>query len=278
MTSEATSESLTQTGRPFQNVLQLWKGRIPLPSFSLGEHSYGFGWAGAQLPGILAPGDNGPDDLNPMVGIGAPPKLAVYHGGDIAGFSTYNALFPASGSAVVVLTNSLLRNNGVRWIGELLIEALFNNSHNAQDYQVVAKKAAESAVQRFQDTSKSLAAGRTVEQPNRPLNAYIGDYHNLGGNFFIQVRFNEKRDGLLIAYMGREADTFELVPYQADSFYWTLTYDDTVKLGREVVYPEEYYIVKFGLAIEEPGEMFKKAGGSAVVEMWEDLEVNLVPT
>ncbi|KAH6623413.1 hypothetical protein F5144DRAFT_623378 [Chaetomium tenue] len=213
MTSEATSESLTQTRRPLHNVLQLWKGHIPLPSSSLREHSYGFGWARAPcsypVSSMLAPGDNGPNDLNPMVGIGAPSKLA-------------SALFPESGSAVVVLTNSCSRNNGVRWIGE-------------PDYQVVAKKAAESAVQRFQDISKSLAAGRTVEQPSRPLYAYIGDYHNVIGNFLIR------------------ADTSELVPYQADSFYWTLTYDETVKLGREVVYPEEYYIVKFGSEEIEEG-------------------------
>lgn len=46
--------------------------------------------------------------------------------------------------------------------------------------------------------------------------------------------------------MGRRRDTFDLTPYQEDSFYWGLTYDETVKLSRVPISPPEFYILKFG--------------------------------
>jgi CubicO group peptidase (beta-lactamase class C family) len=123
---------------PLKGVRHLWQGQIPLSSRSLREHSYAFDWARAQLPGVLASGDNGRSELNPLVGTSAPSRLALYHGGSIPGYNTYNALFPETGDAVVILTNSMSLNNGVRWIGELLIGALFNNMANALDYLELA--------------------------------------------------------------------------------------------------------------------------------------------
>lgn len=64
----------------------------------------------------------------------------MYHGGIIPGYNTYNVLLPETGSAVVVLTNYQSLNGGVRWIGELLVEALLNNSQNAPDYRNLAKQ------------------------------------------------------------------------------------------------------------------------------------------
>jgi hypothetical protein len=87
--------------------------------------------------------------------------------------------------------------------------------------------------------------------------------------------------------MGRKADTFELTPYREDSFYWSLTYDETVKLARNPVFPAEYHILKFGSEAEqqgitclwwnhqsglaEPGEAFRKVDGNPIRDAPEDL-------
>lgn len=162
------------TGSPDQpksiirDINQLWKGHQSLPFHSLGEHSYGFGWAWAQLPAVISQGSDA-STPNPIVRTCAPSQLALYHGGVIPGFNTYNVLIPETGSAVVVLTNSQSLNGRVRWIGELLVEALLNNSHNAPDYSILAKESAEIALQQVKDINKSLATGRTIETPSRPL-------------------------------------------------------------------------------------------------------------
>jgi hypothetical protein len=162
----------------------------------------------------------------------------------------------------------------VRWIGELLVEALLNNSHNAPDYSILAKESAEMALQQVKDINKSLAAGRTIETPSRPLEDYVGKYFNGAGNFFIEIAYSRDQASLQVAYMGRKADTFALLPYQEDSFYWTLTHDESAKLAREPIFPIEYHIIKFGpdvsgtsvsclwwqhqSGLPEPGELFKK--------------------
>ena len=75
--------------------------------------------------------------------------------------------------------------------------------------------------------------------------------------------------------MGRKNDTFDLIPYQEDSFYWGLTYDETAKLARDPSLPAEFHVLKFGSekthssgitcswwkhepGLSEPGEMFTK--------------------
>ncbi|KAJ5722879.1 beta-lactamase/transpeptidase-like protein [Penicillium malachiteum] len=112
-----------------QGMYQLWKRHQPIPFKSLREHSYELEWARAQLPAILGQGYD-PDSINPMVGMGAPSELALYHAGIIPGFETFNVLLPECDSALVVLTNSQSLNGGVRCIGELLVEILLDNSHN----------------------------------------------------------------------------------------------------------------------------------------------------
>ncbi|KAJ5352430.1 beta-lactamase/transpeptidase-like protein [Penicillium brevicompactum] len=196
--------------------------------------------------------------------------------GIIPGFNTYNVLLSETGSAVVVLTNSQSLNGGVRWIGELLVEALLNNSHNAPDYTILGKQSAEIALQQVKDINESLAAGRTIETPSRPLEDYVGKYFNEAGNFFIEIGHSRDKASLQVAYMGRKADTFQLLPYREDSFYWTLTHDESAKLAREPIFPMEYHITKFGSEINgtrvsclwwqhqsglpEPGELFTKTG------------------
>ncbi|KAJ5736578.1 beta-lactamase/transpeptidase-like protein [Penicillium malachiteum] len=263
-----------------QGIDKLWKGHQHLPFKSLREHSYGLGWARAQLPAILGQGYD-PDSVNPMVGVGAPSQLALYHGGDIPGFEAYNLLLSESNSAVVVLVNSQTLNGGVRWIGELLVETLLDNGHNAPDYLKLARKSAEAEAERAKRINKALAVGRKVDLSSRPLDAYVGTYFNAAENFFIQIVHSKDKSHIEVSYIGRQDDTFSLLPYQEDSFYWTLTRDEYARLGRGSLFPSVgYFILKFGSAkdgsdvsclwwhhqsdLPYPGEMFKKMESSNI--------------
>lgn len=257
-----------------RNIQELWRGNQNIPFPSLREHSYAFGWARAQLPAQLS---RGPDPVRPIVGTGVPSQLALFHGGYIVGYNTFTVLLPELESAVVVLTNSQSLNGGVELIGELLVEALLNNSDNAADYRSLAKSSADATLHQERDINKRLVEGRTVKKSSRPLAAYIGKYLNTAGNFFIEIGYSEEEESLQVAYMGRIADTFKLLPYQKDSFYWTLTHDDSARLAREFIFPVEYHILKFGSqgdelnvsrlwwkhgsGLPEPGEMFVKMTG-----------------
>jgi hypothetical protein len=222
----------------------------------------------------LAGDDNGEDELNRVVGTGAPTKLALYHGGSVPGYNTYTAVFPETESAVVVLTNSLSLNAGMRYIGELLIEALFDNLQNAADYRKLAKVSADANVRRMAEINQSLVDEASVSTLTRPLESYVGRYINAAANFFIRIEYGLNKSDLYVSYMGRSADTFRLLPYQEDSFYWSLTHNECMKLSRLTFFPKEYYILKFGsdeqesaismlwwrhdLDLPEPGEVFRR--------------------
>lgn len=246
MTLSSPSHPSETSKSAIRGILELWQPKIRLPSRSLREHTYAFGWARAQLPAVLGRGDDGVGELDPLVGNGAPSRLALYHGGSIPGYNAFNALFPETDSAVVVLTNAQSLNGGVRWIGELIVEALFDNLENAADYRTLAKISAEAALEAFDAMQKALEEGRTVTKPARPASAYCGTYYNKAGNFYIEIKLKKgHQDVVFISFMGRDADTFELKPYQEDSFYWSLGYDEMVALARAPDYEVDYHIIKF---------------------------------
>ncbi|KAL2689092.1 hypothetical protein Neosp_003144 [[Neocosmospora] mangrovei] len=228
----------------FSELRTMWTGWNILPMPFLREHSYGYGWLRSQLPSVLAP-SRGDPELNPLVGIGAPSRLAIWHSGDIPGYQTHATLFPETKQAVVVLTNSLSLNDGSRYTNDLVIEALLDNLDNAHDYVKLARKSAELAMKRVEGIQNELVDGRTRSEPCRPLESYAGRYFNAVRNFFIDIGLNDQGN-LHISFMGRKRDTFELKTYQDDSFFWFLTHDEAARLARYDGYGQDFYILRFG--------------------------------
>ncbi|RMI99773.1 hypothetical protein CDV36_015966 [Fusarium kuroshium] len=227
----------------FSELPTMWTGWNILPMPLIREHSYGYGWLRSQLPTVLAP-SRGDPKLNPLVGLGAPSRLAIWHSGDIPGYQTHATLFPETKQAVVVLTNSLSLNDGSRYINDLIIKALLDNLDNAHDYAELAKKSADLALTRVGSIHKRLIDGQTRSKPCRPLDSYVGRYFNAVKNFFIDIGLNEEGN-LYLSFMGRKRDTFELTTYQDDRFFWFLTHDEAAKLARYDGYGEDFYILNF---------------------------------
>ncbi|KAI8680719.1 Beta-lactamase domain-containing protein [Fusarium sp. Ph1] len=241
-----TERNFTPKDQPvsFSELPAMWTGWNVLPLPLVREHLYGYGWLRSQLPSVLAP-SRGDPDLNPLVGTGAPSRLAIWHSGDIPGYQTHATLFPETKQAVVVLTNSLSLNGGSRYINDLVIEALLVNLDNAHDYVKLAKGSRDLAVTRVESIHKGLVDGRTRSEPCRPLDSYVGRYFNKVKNFFIDVALNDQGN-LHISFMERKRDTFELKTYQDDSFFWFLTHNEAARLARYDGYGEDFYILRFG--------------------------------
>lgn len=94
--------------------------KIPMNGPSRGETSYGFGWARVQLPATMGGrGCNPPimPDGMPVVGKGVPSRLVIYHQGSLPGALATVNLIPDSESAIIILTNSLTRNDMPDWVG-----------------------------------------------------------------------------------------------------------------------------------------------------------------
>ncbi|KAI8722774.1 Beta-lactamase domain-containing protein [Fusarium sp. LHS14.1] len=241
----------------FSELPTMWTGWNILPMPFLREHSYGYGWLRSQLPSVLAP-SRGDPELNPLVGSGAPSRLAIWHSGDIPGYQTHATLFPETKQAVVVWTNSLSLNDGSRYINDLVIEALLDNLDNAHDYVKLARKSVELAMKRVEGIQNELVDGRTRSEPCRPLESYVGRYFNAVKNFFIDVRLNDQGN-LHISFMRRKRDTFQLKAYQDDSFFWFLTHDEAAGLARYDGYGPDFYILRFGSV---------KGDGNVVDALW----------
>lgn len=229
----------------FKQLPELFKGKVALPSSSLREASYASGLMRIQLPAVV---DLFTDYQPPTLGEGSVSRLMVHHSGYIAGNVGHVAMFPETTSAVIVLGNSAGLTDTMRLLSQILVETLFENDFDEDEYFETARTASERNIKLLDNVHKALLDEKTASRPSRPLTAYIGRYYNAIGNFFIEIKTSDK--GLQVAYMGNYQDTFDLEPYQDDSFFWWLDYDGMAKRARLPQYPKEYFIIRFGCADE----------------------------
>ncbi|KAI0112037.1 putative D-aminoacylase [Nemania sp. FL0031] len=230
---------------PLRQLSHLFRGMVSLPLSTLREASYASGWLRVQLPAPMGFG-SGPG-IDPMLGEGLPSRLGLFHEGNIAGYTTFVAVFPETSSAVVVLSNSLGLTDTTGLVGQMLIEELFGNTVNATGYTEYAKLTARQGAVIMDNIKIQLMQRRTTFKPSNPLQEYIGTYYNSINNFFIEIR--ERAGHLEVHFMGLEG--FALEPYQHNSFFWHMSHNEVVQRARYTAYPMEYYIIEFGHISDE---------------------------
>jgi CubicO group peptidase (beta-lactamase class C family) len=129
----------------YESLLQSWHGQVPLkealfdksiswlfaplqimhtPTFH--EKSYAAGWARSQLPTTVGDIGVNPGLITemPILADGIQSNLATWHQGSLVGATSFIMLLPETQSAVLVLTNTMAKNDAADWIGQLLIETL----------------------------------------------------------------------------------------------------------------------------------------------------------
>ncbi|KAI1145889.1 putative D-aminoacylase [Nemania diffusa] len=245
--SQIEKHRATIPDNPLKQLGHLWQGLIAVPLSTVREASYASGWLRVQLPAPMGMG-SGPG-VDPMLGEGLPSRLGLFHEGNIPGYTTFTAVFPETSSAVVVLSNSLGLTDSARLVGQLLIEALFGNTVNTTDYIEYASSTARESASAMAVIRQQLVQGRTVKSPTNPLKAYVGIYYNSINTFCIEI--SEGNGHLRVHFMGRKYEGFKLQPYQHNSFFWHLSYDELAQRARYTTYPKEYYVIEFN-CIDDP--------------------------
>ena len=161
--AEEEEEAGRMNSSTLKNVTTQLQSHIDLDGdTSSSERSYGLGWVRTQLPGLL-----GIVGLNPMyvdkmptVGKGlGNPRTCLYHNGSLQSFLSSVHILPDTRTVIVVLTNSMANNDAADWIGELLLEAVLNNT-DKNDYVAIAKASAAESVALWPRMARELEEKR----------------------------------------------------------------------------------------------------------------------
>ncbi|KAI1123779.1 beta-lactamase/transpeptidase-like protein [Nemania abortiva] len=237
-----------------RNVKALLAPYIPLDpdaGAEAGDQWYGAGWAIAELPAPLGSmGTNGMFiDPMPLVGKGCTGKGGTgkqkiwYHNGSLVGFFSSVHILPESGTIIVVLANSITKNDATDWIGQLLVED-FLGCKERNDYVALAKESAKIYDEMWSKLPDDVAKAKSPGSHSRPLSEYAGRYFNAVDNWFIEVTHDA--DGLAFSFQGRSTQTHRLEVFGPDTFGWPLTEEQSRRRGRWPDLDVEMYFFYFG--------------------------------
>ncbi|KAJ5950271.1 uncharacterized protein N7479_008684 [Penicillium vulpinum] len=244
--SQNTEASADTVLRQIPHILS---NHIAMENPSLLERSYGFGWARAQLPGIvgLLGGNSGLWKMSqqPVFGVGNQSRLMIYHQGGGPGYSSFLAIFPETQSAVVVLTNTTATSDAADWIARLLIEGLFDFA-NPTDYVKLAKEAKRRTQEQFATLHDRLAEEQIQGAPPLPLECYIGKYNNGDYDYMLEVTLSpDSESDLMICFQGHDSQRYPLRHYHDHIFEWSISFDEVRKSGRYDIADPSYYKIRF---------------------------------
>ena len=152
--------------------------------------SYALGWIRMVLRGALGTLWAQSDVI---VGKGiVSPELMIHHQGSISGFLSSIHLIPRTRTAVVVLTNSMAKIDAADWLGQLIVEAILDNS-DKNDYVKLANTSAETSIALWSRMACKLEEDRIPNTPRKPNQEYVGSYYNLIKDYYIEIY--EKKNG-----------------------------------------------------------------------------------
>ncbi|KAI0206986.1 beta-lactamase/transpeptidase-like protein [Astrocystis sublimbata] len=240
---------------PLRNVKALVTPYIPLDPDAgptAGGQWYGAGWAIAELPAPLGRiGTNGMFvDPMPLVGKGCgheeegPGKKRIwYHNSSLVGFFSSVHIIAEDGTIIVVLANSITKNDAPDWIGQMLVEH-FLGCKERNDYVALAKESADAYDEMWRRLPRDLEKAKMPGSHGRPLIEYAGRYFNATGNWFIEVTYDD--DGLAFSFQGRLTQTHRLEVFGQDAFSWLLTEEESRQRGRWPDLDVAMYVFYFG--------------------------------
>jgi hypothetical protein len=166
-----------------------------------------------------------------------------YHNGSLVGFFSSVHILPETGTIIVVLVNSIPKNDAADWVGQLLVEAMLDCPEK-NNYLDLAKESANAYDAMWTQLPHDMDKARTPGSPTKPLPAYAGRYYNKLGNWFIEVIHDT--EGLKFSFQGRETQTHRLQTFGTDMFYWPLTEAESRARGRWPDLDVATYVFHFG--------------------------------
>ena len=181
----------------------------------------------------------------PMVGKGLhDPELVLHHQGSLIDSLSSIHLIPRTRTAVVVLTNSMAKNDAADWLGQAVVEAILDNP-DKNDYVTLAKESAKTSIELWSQMAEKLEADRIPNTPQRKNSEYTGSYYNAVEDYYLDIY--EKDGELYLCHQGDKSQSYRLKHFNYDSFSWLLTGDECARRG---LFPDtnfDFYILRFGV-------------------------------
>ncbi len=253
--SEAENDGVRskESPSPLKNIKELLRHHIPLDPDAEGQW-YGGGWAIAELPAPLGGiGTNGMFvPAMPLVGRGCSKKesdgeakgpTVWYHNGSLVGFFSSVHILPETGTIIVVLVNSIPKNDAADWVGQLLVEEMLGCPDKNDDL-ALARESAGAYDAMWAQLPHDVDKARTPGTHTKPLAAYAGRYYNKLGNWFIEVVHD--KEGLGYSFQGRATQSHRLQVFGTDTFCWPLTEAESRARGRWPDLDVATYVFHFG--------------------------------
>jgi CubicO group peptidase (beta-lactamase class C family) len=214
---------------PFKQLRIIFEPHIALDSTdNSSSQAYCLGLYRTKLPGILSCASLNYPLLHkkiPAFGAGVAGTEVFHHTGNIPGYFNSMFLIPETQSGVVCLSNALPLMDPTDFAAQLMLGALLNQP--SIDYAPLAKAAAKAQLGWYYLKSTYLAQKKTNRPPSLPLSEYAGTYWYKGKDFFKLV-LTHAEHGLCLSVQGSAITTYDIKPWDADTFFWPADRDREV--------------------------------------------------
>jgi CubicO group peptidase (beta-lactamase class C family) len=225
----------------------IFSSHIPMAQPSYLEASYAMGLCRVQLPGKMGQiglnsslmGDSG----MPIIGKGSPSRLVFYHQGCLPGSLSSMAMIPETGTAVVVMSNTLGLSDCPDWVLQLVLEELLQ-SPERNDYIEAANHAVEGALKMYCELAQQIKSlSRAATAAPKPLEMYVGTYWNEGRYVKISITVTDNK--LFWALQGLQSELFELEHAYGDTFHFLKPRDEMAVRGCWTDREMNYFLLHF---------------------------------
>ncbi|KAI4123827.1 MAG: hypothetical protein LQ338_005087 [Usnochroma carphineum] len=217
-------------GSPFKEVATILSPYISVGKASINDVAYCLGLYRTRLPNYL-----GMSSINslligsnrmPRIGTDFPGVEVFHHTGNVPGYFASAFLIPSTETAIVVLSNSLSFVDPTDLVGQLLVSHLLRDPP-LPDLQELCDHGRVASLTSYERFVAQLERHRTTQPPQLPLFAYEGDYVNSAGNFILSI--SQSQSGLRLTVQDMPLTTYELVPYDGNTFYWPANRNEEIK-------------------------------------------------
>jgi hypothetical protein len=161
----------------------------------------------------------------PSIGTSLSGTGIFHHTGNLPGNTASAFLIPSLESTIVVLTNCLTLMDPTDLVGQLIISTLLNKSVIV-NLTSLARGVRRASIASYGNLIEHLDNNKTSKPPRQPLSAYKGEYLSRAGNFVLAI--TPCKDGLSLKVKGSQRTTYDLLPYDGDTFYWPADHNDEV--------------------------------------------------
>lgn len=224
----------TTPGSPFKRLQTVMGPHIALGRSKIENEAYCLGLNRISLPGAFNTSLNGQllgllKISMPIIGANSTGKEVFFHNGTFSGNTASAFLIPSSESAVVVFSNATPFMDATEFVGQIIVSLLLGEEVPA----IIPKLSVEARAVSLSSYARLIAQlekGKTGKSPQYPPEAYEGSYWNAAQNIVYNIKSSPK-GGLKMTPQNLPLTSYDLLPYDGDTFYWPANREEELKKG-----------------------------------------------